>query len=124
MWRRPARASPPATAMTSSLSHSAALPTLKTKAPCLRFTGLYSLCAIYRLDLAEVLSWYGISLSALPGDADVIQHRPHPSGRISARKKAKSRFRIALDPGIDLSRTVFLSRLIQTLGQTSPYVTE
>ena len=26
---------------------------------------LYSLCAIYRLDLQEVLEWYGISLSAL-----------------------------------------------------------
>ena len=42
---------------------------------------LYSLCAIYRLDLGEVLSWYGISLSALPGDSDVIQHsRTHLVG--------------------------------------------
>src|ERR1700751_3597001 len=34
---------------------------------------LYSLCAIYRLDLTDVLSWYGISIGELPGDADVIQ---------------------------------------------------
>src|SRR5579862_5230507 len=27
---------------------------------------LYSLCAVYRLDFEEVLSWYGISLSELP----------------------------------------------------------
>src|SRR5215470_14084440 len=30
---------------------------------------LYSLCAIYRLNMSEVLTWYGISLSTLPGDA-------------------------------------------------------
>src|SRR5580698_6057787 len=34
---------------------------------------LYSLCAIYRLDLNEVLSWYGVSCSTLPGDSDVIE---------------------------------------------------
>src|ERR1700751_1228305 len=42
---------------------------------------LYSLCAIYRLDLAEVLSWYGVSLTELPADADVVQHaRTHMVG--------------------------------------------
>src|SRR5450631_4540044 len=33
---------------------------------------LYSLCAIYRLDLPEVLSWYGIPSDGVSGDADVI----------------------------------------------------
>ena len=28
---------------------------------------LYSICAIYRLDLSEVLEWYGIRLSDLLG---------------------------------------------------------
>ena len=37
---------------------------------------LYSLCAIYRIELSEVLSWYGISLPGLAGDADVLQHPP------------------------------------------------
>ena len=35
---------------------------------------LYSLCAIYRLDLSEVLGWYGISLGMIPADAQVIEH--------------------------------------------------
>src|SRR5450755_2958514 len=35
---------------------------------------LYSLCAIYRLDMAEVLGWYGVSMSTLPADAAVIKH--------------------------------------------------
>ncbi len=76
---------------------------------------LYSLCAIYRLDLAEVLSWYGISLSALPGDADVIQHtRTHALGFHS--EEGEVQVPLALDPGIDLSRTAYLSRVIQRWG--------
>ncbi|MDQ6700326.1 MAG: helix-turn-helix domain-containing protein, partial [Acidobacteriota bacterium] len=34
---------------------------------------LYSLCAIYRLDIHEVLGWYGVDLSALPADAAAIE---------------------------------------------------
>lgn len=30
---------------------------------------LYSLCAIYRLDFVEVLDWYGVNLTELPGDS-------------------------------------------------------
>ncbi len=51
---------------------------------------LYSLCAIYRLDMQEVLAWYGISLGTLPGDASLqeyerthligFRHRSQPHG--------------------------------------------
>jgi len=76
---------------------------------------LYSLCAIYRLDLAEVLSWYKIDLSALPADSAHAEHERtslvsfHP-------EDGDVQVPIALDPGLDLSRTVFLSRLIQRWG--------
>src|SRR6266704_6904215 len=30
---------------------------------------LYSLCSMYRLDLLEVLEWYGVNVGELPGDA-------------------------------------------------------
>ena len=77
---------------------------------------LYSLCAIYRLDLSEVLSWYGVALSAMPADADVIQHeRTHMLG--FRPQEGEVQVPIALDPGLDLSRTVFLSRLIQRWGR-------
>ena len=77
---------------------------------------LYSLCAIYRLDMPEVLSWYGISLSGLPADADVILHaRTHPLG--FRPEDGEIQVPLALDPGLDLSRTVFLSRLIQRWGK-------
>src|SRR5258706_11597484 len=49
---------------------------------------LYALTAIYRLDFAAVLEWYGIHLAALPADAlfaDVFEralHRlPGPAAR-------------------------------------------
>src|SRR5271154_3074583 len=34
---------------------------------------LYSLCTIYRLELPEVLGWYGVDLSRQPGDAASIE---------------------------------------------------
>ena len=33
------------------------------------FYRLYSLCAIYRMDLLEVLEWYGINIGELPVDS-------------------------------------------------------
>jgi len=76
---------------------------------------LYALCAIYRLDLPEVLSWYGIPLDGVPGDADVIEHgRTHLVG--FRPEDGEVQLPIALDPGLDLSRTAFLSRLIQQWG--------
>ncbi len=76
---------------------------------------LYSLCAIYRLDLSDVLSWYGISLASLPADASLIEHeRTHLIGFRPEEGEVQVPF--ALDPGLDLSRTVFLSRMIQRWG--------
>jgi transcriptional regulator with XRE-family HTH domain len=76
---------------------------------------LYSLCAIYRLDLSDVLSWYGISVAALPSDATLVQHeRTHLVG--FQPEDGEIQVPLALDPGLDLSRTVFLSRMIQRWG--------
>jgi transcriptional regulator with XRE-family HTH domain len=76
---------------------------------------LYSLCAIYRLDMAEVLGWYGVSMSTLPSDAAVIRHTQTHTINFRA-EEGEIQVPISLDPGIDLSRTVFLSRLIQRWG--------
>ena len=77
---------------------------------------LYSLCAIYRLDMTEVLSWYGIPLASLPGDAMMIEHpRTHPVG--FQPDDGEVQLPWSLDPGFDVSRTVFLSRLIQKWGK-------
>ena len=78
---------------------------------------LYSLSAIYRLDFAEVLSWYGVSLETLPGDAAMVELPRTHLIRFQSEDNGVAQIPLALDPGIDLSRTVFLSRLIQRWGK-------
>src|SRR3979411_2656935 len=64
---------------------------------------LYSLCAIYRLDISEVLSWYGIAPDMIPADADVIEpDRTHIVG--FRPEEGAAQLPISLDPGLDLSR--------------------
>ena len=78
---------------------------------------LYSLCAVYRLDFKEVLSWYGVKLDDLPVDAALVElPRTHLVG-FQASDDAEVNLPIALDPGIDLTKTEFLSRMIQRWGK-------
>jgi transcriptional regulator with XRE-family HTH domain len=79
---------------------------------------LYSLCAIYRLDVSEVLDWYGIDVSALAADslAAVSIERTHPVG-FAPDTRGEVMLPLSLDPGIDLRRTTYLSRMIQRWGR-------
>lgn len=78
---------------------------------------LYSLCAIYRLDIVEVLEWYGVNLSEIPSDAASIEvRRTHEIG-FTSDSHGTVQFPLALDPGVDLRRTSFLSRSIQRWGR-------
>jgi transcriptional regulator with XRE-family HTH domain len=78
---------------------------------------LYSLCSIYGLDMVEVLSWYGIVLSELPADST---SGPRPSTHLlqfQTFADGQVQVPLALDPGLDLTQTVFLSRMIQKWGK-------
>jgi transcriptional regulator with XRE-family HTH domain len=76
---------------------------------------LYSLCAIYQIDLGEVLSWYGISANNIPADSEVVKHvRTHLIG--FRPEGGDVQLPIAIDVSLDLTRTAFLSRLIQVWG--------
>jgi transcriptional regulator with XRE-family HTH domain len=78
---------------------------------------LYSLCAIYRLDIHEVLEWYGVELSALPADSVSIEiEKTHQVG-FTAMDHGEVQVPISLDPGIDFRRTMHLSRMIQRWGK-------
>ncbi len=78
---------------------------------------LYSLCAIYRLDLHTVLDWYGIHLPSLPSDSTLTEiSRTHPIGFYSTAQ-SEVLLPFALDPGIDIRRTTYLSRMIQSWGR-------
>jgi transcriptional regulator with XRE-family HTH domain len=83
---------------------------------------LYSLCAIYRLDFQEALEWYGISLASLPAEAacvDVPQthmlsfHGNTGQGSVQGEVLLP----LALDPGLDLRRTNYLTRMVQRWGK-------
>ena len=77
----------------------------------------YSLCAIYRLDLAEVLEWYAVALGELAADSGLVEiARTHMIG-FGSSGAGEIQFPLALDPGIDMRRTTFLSRIIQRWGR-------
>ena len=78
---------------------------------------LYSLCTIYRVDMVEVLDWYGVSLSSQPADAKLISiAKTHLIG-FSTPSWGEVQMPVSLEPGIDLRRTQILSRLIQRWGK-------
>ena len=78
---------------------------------------LYSLCTIYRLEVAEVLGWYGVDLSRQPGDAASIEiEKTHIIG-FSSGGAGEVQVPLALDPGLDPRKTSYLSRLIQKWGK-------
>jgi len=78
---------------------------------------LYSLCAIYRLDMREVMEWYGVDVSQLPSDALSVEvERTHAVG-FAADGHGEVQLPLSLDPGVDLRRTTYLSRMIQRWGK-------
>ncbi len=78
---------------------------------------LYSLCCIYRLDLYEVLTWYGIPAESMAADAGLIHIQKTHAVNLSQENAGEAYLPIALDPGIDLRRTFFLSEVVQRWGK-------
>ncbi len=82
---------------------------------------LYSLCTIYRLEITDVLLWYGVDVGGLP--ADVTLMAPDKTHLLSLSPEGASlgsgahvQVPLSLDPGVDLRKTTFLSRFIQSWG--------
>jgi transcriptional regulator with XRE-family HTH domain len=77
---------------------------------------LYSLCAIYRLDIADVLEWYGIDLASMGVDAASVPVERTHTINFTASHNGGVQVPLQLEPGIDLRRSTFLSRFIQSWG--------
>ncbi|MEJ7607221.1 MAG: hypothetical protein WKF37_13380 [Bryobacteraceae bacterium] len=78
---------------------------------------LYSLAAIYRLDLLDILEWYSIDLSMLPADgATIAIGKTHLVG-FRSNGHGEVQIPLSLDPGLDLNKTTYLSRMIQRWGR-------
>ena len=78
---------------------------------------LYSLCAIYRLEITEVLGWYGIDVTKQPGDAAAIEVAATHIIGFTANTGGEVQVPLTLDPGLDTRRTSYLSRMIQSWGK-------
>jgi transcriptional regulator with XRE-family HTH domain len=76
---------------------------------------LYSLAVIYRCDLRDILSWYGIDMTDVAGDLKVAS--PPKSHKAEALHNAKNvRIPVRLDPGFDPRRTANLGRMVEQWG--------
>lgn len=77
---------------------------------------LFSLCAIYRLDMNEVLRWYGISTEKLSSLQSVVKvEKTHLMNlNVEIVREGKTLVVPArLDPSFDALQTNFLTRLVQ-----------
>lgn len=77
---------------------------------------LYSLCAIYRMDITEVLEWYSVDLTKLPADAASVPLETTHGIGFSVGEHGEIQVPLRLDPGLDMSKTTYLSRMIQRWG--------
>jgi transcriptional regulator with XRE-family HTH domain len=78
---------------------------------------LYSLCAIYRLNLSEALRWYGVDPAGLTADSAAIQLAETHMVGLSGEADGSVQLPLALDPGFDFRKTAYLSRMIQRWGR-------
>lgn len=76
---------------------------------------LYTLSVVYRRDLRELLSWYGIDVNVTATDLHLSEPpRSHLSAALESATLLK--MPLALDPGFDLRHTANFSRMIQQWG--------
>ena len=76
---------------------------------------LYSLCAIYRLELEEVLRWYGVPVEQLSSEA--LQTGMTETNLLPAGHSAIVTLPQPSDGSIDLDKTTFLSQFIRRWGK-------
>jgi transcriptional regulator with XRE-family HTH domain len=78
---------------------------------------LYSLCVIYRLEFAQVMSWYGVRLWELPADALRVEIAPTHLLELEATNDSHQIIPIALDASVDDRKTFLLNRYIREWGR-------
>jgi transcriptional regulator with XRE-family HTH domain len=78
---------------------------------------LYSLCAIYRLDFTDVLSWYGVTLDGLLRDSSEAQlNQTHLVGFEPSADASIPLPSLSLE-NIDIHKNTFLSHVAQQWGE-------
>jgi len=76
---------------------------------------LYSLCAIYRLDLFDLLGWYRVPADSIAAD---IFRTPHAQTHaVHLQPRSSVTVPHPIDVEFDLGRTTFLSHLVRRWGR-------
>lgn len=76
---------------------------------------LYTLSVIYRRDVRELMSWYGVDLNNLPADLGLVSPpKSHLSEALSGLQSVQVPVR--MDPGFDERRTTNLGRMVEQWG--------
>src|SRR6267154_2785339 len=76
---------------------------------------LYSLAAVYRRDLRELLSWYGITLDIPVSDLNAVAPpRSHISQALANRQTVE--IPVLMDPAFDSRKTVNFGRMVEQWG--------
>ncbi len=76
---------------------------------------LYSLSVIYRRDLLELLTWFGIDTNDVAADLR-LSHPPRSHVSDAFANSTMLQVPLALDPGFDAQKTMNLGRMIQQWG--------
>ena len=75
----------------------------------------YSLAAIYRKDIRQLLSWFGVDLNLIAGDVEIsAPTKSHFSGALANVSEIKMPVRI--DPSFDTRRTANFGRMVEQWG--------
>jgi transcriptional regulator with XRE-family HTH domain len=88
---------------------------IETKGVVPNIFRLYSFAAIYRRDLRELISWYGVDLNGMASDLDFIMP---PKSHVSEALANLSAVQVPLrlDPSFDPRRTVNFGRMVEQWG--------
>ncbi|MGH9511116.1 MAG: hypothetical protein ACRD2U_03165 [Terriglobales bacterium] len=88
---------------------------IETKAILPSIYRFYSLAVVYRRDVGELLSWFGIDLNGMAKDMDVsMPANSHFSGGLG--NVSAITLPVHIDPGFDSRHTVNFSRMVEKWG--------
>jgi transcriptional regulator with XRE-family HTH domain len=76
---------------------------------------LYSVCAIYHLDLHQVLGWYGVPVDGLTGDA--LQVKLRETHKLEVTANGHGTASAESDGETNLNKTTFLNQFIRQWGK-------
>jgi transcriptional regulator with XRE-family HTH domain len=89
---------------------------IETKSTVPSIYRLYSLAVIYRRDVRELMSWYGVDLDRIAADLKVIDlPKSHRTEVLDAVKTIQ--MPVKIDSRFDPTKTVELGRIIQQWGE-------